>query len=85
MSRSRSGKSAGWLNFAEGVEEVDEPAWGRGKVGVGEGEKLVPFINGAIGMDRWRRNNIIEFISIKPLVAMASTARESYAAHSRLP
>jgi hypothetical protein len=28
---------------------------------------------------------VLEFIPIKPLVAMASTARESYAGHSRLP
>jgi hypothetical protein len=27
----------------------------------------------------------LEFIPIKPLVAMASNARESYATHSRLP
>jgi IS1 family transposase len=27
----------------------------------------------------------VEFISIKPLVATVSTARESYATHSRLP
>jgi hypothetical protein len=29
--------------------------------------------------------DILEFIPIKPLVAMASNAHESYATHSRLP
>jgi hypothetical protein len=30
-------------------------------------------------------HNVIEFIPIKPSVAMGSTAPESYATHSRLP
>jgi hypothetical protein len=35
----------------------------------------------------WRSSGegILEFIPIKPLVATASSARESYAAHRRLP
>ena len=32
-----------------------------------------------------RRVEVLEFISIKPSVAMASTVCESYATHSRLP
>jgi hypothetical protein len=44
-----------------GVEEVDEPAGWRCQVGVSEREKLVPVIDGAVGMDRWRRNNIVVF------------------------